>query len=95
MGNTHQKFFLCYGKLAKPKPRQLLTGNKNFNIFRNDRKSLNNNGILKRGGGILVYTHTDLDVRPLSDELLNSSNDNIESSQPWRDLDAFRPQMIT
>ena len=53
---------------------------------------MNNNGFLKRGGGILIYTHTDLDVRTVSDEMLNFSDENIEMHTVQVKLPFTRPK---
>ena len=42
--------------------------------FRNDRKTGNVNGFLKRGGGIIVHTRNDIDVRSVLDDSINFFN---------------------
>ena len=76
--NSHHKVFCITGSWLKPNRDSSFLAIAGFKIFRNDRKITNQNGFLKRGGGILIYAHSDLDTRPLSDESLNFSDENIE-----------------
>ena len=94
MGNTRHKVFCVTESWLKPNLDSSFLAIKNFNIFRNDRKSLNNNGFSKRGGGILVYTQNDLDVRPLADEMLNFSDNKIEMYTIQVKLPCTRPLYI-
>ena len=49
-----------------------------YNIFRSDRRTLNEHGFNKRGGGIIIYTDINLDVRKISDGTLTFSDCDAE-----------------
>ena len=76
--NSHHNVFCITESWLKPNMDSSFLVIAGFKIFRNDRKITNRNVFLKRGGGILIYAHSDLDTRPLSDESLNFSDENIE-----------------
>ena len=78
LGNSHHNVFCITESWLKPNMDSFFLAIGGFKTFRNDRQITNRNGFLKRGGGILIYAHSDLDTRPLSDESLNFSDENIE-----------------
>ena len=92
--NSHHKVFCITESWLKPNMDSSILAITGFNIFRNDRKVMNRNGFLKRGGGILLYANSDLDVRPLSDESLNFSDENIEMLTTQVILPFTRPLYI-
>ena len=78
IGNSYNKVFCITESWLKPNMDSSFLEIEGFKTFRNDRQLLNRNGFLKRGGGILIYALSDLDTRPISDESLNFSDQNIE-----------------
>ena len=94
MKNSHHKVFCITESWLKPNMDSSFLAITGFNIFRNDRKVMNRNGFLKRGGEILLYANSDLDVRPLSDESLNFSDENIEMLATQVILPFTRPLYI-
>ena len=76
--NTSHKIYCLTETWLKPNISDSFLYKKDFNAFRLDRKVLNQNGFIKRGGGILIYTKSMLTVSPMQNNVCIVSNANAE-----------------
>ena len=68
--DTHHNIFCITESWLKPNLDDTFLSIKNFNIYRQDRKTVNVNGYVERGGGIILYSRNDVDIRPVQSNFI-------------------------